>query len=456
MTEPYDAVVLAGGGARRLGGVDKPGLEVGGRTLLDRVLAAVSDAGTVVVVGASRPTVRPVVWAREDPPGGGPAAALAAGLAHVTADTVVVLAADLPFLDVATVAVLRAAAQGADGAVLVDDEGRDQVLTSCWSTVRLRDRAVGDLHGQPLRAVLRGLVPVRLPAPDPRAVRDVDTPEDLARALTRRRGAGIPGTCRCTEGDASTPGPPACRDREPLDRLLPALRHRRPPARPHLDGPARPAGLARRRRLDRRHPAAHVHRMRRHRRRRVAGRPSRRSPSRSSSAAPDAADLPEQERLGPGGGPGRPGRGGPRRGAPRRRPAPHAAPQRRPRARRRRPDRPVGRRGRRRARPAPPRRLLGAPQAPAAHGPAPANAARPRPLLARTSARPEPLLAQTSATPRPLLAPVTSPPSQERCGVTPSGGGAGPVAGDDVAAEAGHLLALRRELEQHRSTPAAA
>ena len=179
---PYDAVVLAGGGARRLGGVDKPGLEVGGATLLDRVLSAVADAARVVVVGPQRPVGRDVVWAREDPPGGGPAAALAAGLVHVHAATVVVLAADLPFLDPRTVAVLRAAAEGEDGAVLVDDEGRDQVLTSCWSTPRVRERATGDLAGQPLRALLRGLAPVRLPAPDPRAVQDVDTPEDLERA----------------------------------------------------------------------------------------------------------------------------------------------------------------------------------------------------------------------------------------------------------------------------------
>lgn len=179
---PYDAVVLAGGGARRLGGVDKPGLEVGGRTLLDRVLEAVEDAGTVVVVGPSRPTVRDVVWTREDPPGGGPGAALAAGLRLVCAPTVVVLAADLPFLDRATVALLREQADGRDGALLVDADGRDQVLTSAWSTAGLRERAVGDLAGAPLRALLRGLDPVRLPAPDPRAVRDVDTPEDLEQA----------------------------------------------------------------------------------------------------------------------------------------------------------------------------------------------------------------------------------------------------------------------------------
>ncbi|MGW4109093.1 NTP transferase domain-containing protein, partial [Streptomyces sp. NPDC004976] len=44
----YDAVVLAGGAARRLGGADKPGVRVGGRALLDRVLAA-GPSGPVAV-----------------------------------------------------------------------------------------------------------------------------------------------------------------------------------------------------------------------------------------------------------------------------------------------------------------------------------------------------------------------------------------------------------------------
>lgn len=51
----YDAIVLAGGAAKRLGGADKPGIRVGGRALLDRVLAACADASTTVVVGGRRP-----------------------------------------------------------------------------------------------------------------------------------------------------------------------------------------------------------------------------------------------------------------------------------------------------------------------------------------------------------------------------------------------------------------
>ncbi|MEV6016485.1 DUF6457 domain-containing protein [Streptomyces sp. NPDC051997] len=95
--------MLAGGAARRLGGEDKPGVRVGGRTLLDRVLAACADATRTVVVAGPRPTARPVEWAREDPPGGGPLAALDAGLRLTEAPHVLVLSADVPFLEEKTV-----------------------------------------------------------------------------------------------------------------------------------------------------------------------------------------------------------------------------------------------------------------------------------------------------------------------------------------------------------------
>ncbi|MGW4163354.1 DUF6457 domain-containing protein [Streptomyces sp. NPDC004788] len=83
MTTAYDALVLAGGSARRLGGADKPGVRVGGRPLLDRVLAGCRDARRTVVVASPRATARPVEWTRENPPGGGPVAALDAGLRHL-------------------------------------------------------------------------------------------------------------------------------------------------------------------------------------------------------------------------------------------------------------------------------------------------------------------------------------------------------------------------------------
>ncbi|MFI8947681.1 NTP transferase domain-containing protein [Streptomyces sp. NPDC053750] len=192
----YDAVVLAGGAARRLGGADKPGVRVGGRALLDRVLAACAGARTTVVVADHRPTARPVTWAREDPPGGGPLAALAAGLRHTTAEYVVVLSADLPFLAGRTVGALLSAlaASDAEGVLLTDADGRDQPLVAAYraSAVRrelaalTRDRA--DLTGLPLRRLTGALRLARVP--DAVASFDCDTWDDIATARARIREHG--------------------------------------------------------------------------------------------------------------------------------------------------------------------------------------------------------------------------------------------------------------------------
>ncbi|MDT7569923.1 MAG: hypothetical protein QOE05_97 [Actinomycetota bacterium] len=186
MAEPYDAVVLAGGTARRLGGVDKPALLVGDVSILDRVLAAVAGAARTVVVGPRRATAREVVWCREDPPGGGPVAALAAGLTEVTAELVVVLAGDLPFVSPDAVDLLLDAASGQDGALLVDHDGREQLLAGAWRTDALRAALPDQPAGARLGFVLLGLTPVRVgvhqlaDAPPPWF--DCDTDDDLAAA----------------------------------------------------------------------------------------------------------------------------------------------------------------------------------------------------------------------------------------------------------------------------------
>ncbi|MBW8798412.1 MAG: molybdenum cofactor guanylyltransferase [Streptomyces sp.] len=193
---PFDAIVLAGGAARRLGGTDKPSVRVGGRPLLDRVLAACARARRTVVVAAPRPTSRPVHWTREDPPGGGPVAALDAGLRHTTADRAVVLSADLPFLEEATVQRLLEAlhASAADGALLTDADGRDQPLVAAYRTAALRHAlsalAEGDrgLTGLPLRRLTAALDLTRVP--DPLASFDCDTWDDIADARARIREHG--------------------------------------------------------------------------------------------------------------------------------------------------------------------------------------------------------------------------------------------------------------------------
>lgn len=181
------AVILAGGAGRRLSNMDKPALVVGGRTLLDRALDAVAAADPVVVVGPRRPTTYPVSWARERPPGGGPLAALAAGIDALPTDPtnsalVAVLAADLVGVTPSTIDRLVEAITTDDvaGAVLVDADGREQWLTGVWRTSTLRQAMPADVAGRSLRALFDTLPVRRLPAL-PGEADDVDTPADLRR-----------------------------------------------------------------------------------------------------------------------------------------------------------------------------------------------------------------------------------------------------------------------------------
>ncbi|MEV1331675.1 NTP transferase domain-containing protein [Micromonospora costi] len=192
----YAAVVLAGGAARRMGGVDKPAVPVGGRPMRDRVLAAVADAEPRILVGPADAAPPGVRVTREDPPGGGPVAAAAAGLALLDPATTVValLAADLPLLTGDAVAVLLrelAGSEGVDGACYVDADGRRQTLCGVWRADALRsalDRVAaargGSLAGAPVRALLDGLrvreVAWAGGAPPPWF--DCDTDQDVRRA----------------------------------------------------------------------------------------------------------------------------------------------------------------------------------------------------------------------------------------------------------------------------------
>jgi molybdopterin-guanine dinucleotide biosynthesis protein A len=187
---PYAAVVLAGGRAARLGGRAKPQLEVGGRTMLAAVLDAVSDACPRVVVGPPQPVPDGVVVVREQPPGGGPVAAMRAGVAAVDAEVVAVLAGDLPFLTPGLVEDLRDRLTG-DGVLVVDDAGRDQYLLGVWRTAPLRTVLAGTRGPVPVRRVVAALSVTRhRPEPQPGTPppwTDCDTPADLARARAAAR-----------------------------------------------------------------------------------------------------------------------------------------------------------------------------------------------------------------------------------------------------------------------------
>ena len=198
----FDTVILAGGRASRMGGADKPALLVGDQPMVVSVARAAAEAGTrqLIIVGPRRDG--PVLdgleaaasraagclcFAREEPPGGGPVAALRAGLPAVAAPWLLLLAADLPFLRGEQLAALlsQAVAAGRSGAVLADGDGRPQWLTGAWQAEKLRAALCG-YSGSSLHGLLAPLEPVSVrsaangSAPAPWL--DCDTPADLTAA----------------------------------------------------------------------------------------------------------------------------------------------------------------------------------------------------------------------------------------------------------------------------------
>ena len=183
------AVVLCGGRSRRLGR-DKTRAALGDTTVLDHLLDALPTDWEVVAVGAARPTTRSVTWAREDPPGGGPLAATAAGLTQAAGDLVVVIAGDMPFAAPAAarlVSHLLTAIEGdpgLDAVTAVDGDGRPNPLLTAYRTEVVRRALPADPAGRPARWLLERVRAGTLPVPADEAL-DVDTPEALAEARRR-------------------------------------------------------------------------------------------------------------------------------------------------------------------------------------------------------------------------------------------------------------------------------
>jgi molybdopterin-guanine dinucleotide biosynthesis protein A len=179
----FDAIVIAGGRATRLGGVDKTALTFQGRTLLQCALNAVTDARHVVVVG-SEFELAGVIQTSEEPRWAGPAAALAAGvlaLPPTRTEFTAVVAADLPRVGDA-LALLLAAKNELDGVIAVDSTGARQQLLGVYRSAALRRviAASGPLTNAPLRRIT-GMMRLREVAVPDDLCADIDSPIDALR-----------------------------------------------------------------------------------------------------------------------------------------------------------------------------------------------------------------------------------------------------------------------------------
>lgn len=174
------ALILAGGKATRLGGVDKRELVVEGRTIFARQVAVLS--GLEIVVSSAK-DIAGYRTVRDTVAGAGPLAGIAAGLAGARTPWLLVLAGDMPYMTREVIDRMLAAIDDAIDAVGIRIAGMPEPLacvlkvSACQPIVQAR-LARGDLKAS--RLLTDGeLRVVWLEETDARPFFNVNVPEDL-------------------------------------------------------------------------------------------------------------------------------------------------------------------------------------------------------------------------------------------------------------------------------------
>lgn len=232
-----NAIILTGGRSRRFDGVHKPGVAVGGRSTISRILASIRCLDVGADIGADGSNVRGAgggadvgvgVWVagpldglsekerddvcevREEPAFAGPLAGIAAAVAAIQqdasamppadatlippagwvappADVTLILAGDMPMITTGHLGeLIRTCRETGGPATGTDDRGKTQFLCAAWPTELLRARLadIGDPTNGAVKLLFAGLEPAVV-AVDPDVVSDFDTAAELDEIRAR-------------------------------------------------------------------------------------------------------------------------------------------------------------------------------------------------------------------------------------------------------------------------------
>ncbi len=183
--------IIAGGRAARLGGRDKSQLLVGGRPIIVRQVALLQLVADEVIIVGDHPDRAPADGARAVPDlvgGMGPIGGLYSALEAASADRVLVIACDMPFLEAPLLERLAELAGSADAAWVRTPEGAEPLVACYRREVRHRVREAIDAGRLKLANLSAVLDVAELAGPElarfgdvGRLLMNVNTPDDYER-----------------------------------------------------------------------------------------------------------------------------------------------------------------------------------------------------------------------------------------------------------------------------------
>jgi molybdopterin-guanine dinucleotide biosynthesis protein A len=172
-----NSIVLTGGTSKRFGS-DKSQAKIQGKTLLEYLSDGLEN---LIIVGPE--TSIAAKYVREEPIGAGPLAAIAAAMNEVDSDLVAIYATDMPFAPRITNQL--ASALKSDAAIAIDCDGKLQPLAGVYRSEKLKAALATyeSVENQSVRSLLSKLVIDEVPVVETELLMDIDTQEDLLKAV---------------------------------------------------------------------------------------------------------------------------------------------------------------------------------------------------------------------------------------------------------------------------------